>query len=159
QKHAAAGVLAFIEGEGDADPANEVRARMTDARHYRLALNRNDAVDLFADRRGVAVVVQRQQLQQDFTSVGHQRHVVQRQVRDQAPDHPVAQRHAHRCGGFTQATNVVDHRIDDRRAIELEVVTPDVLRQARQTVVQVVVGKVEIDLDLFQCLARQDAAE
>ncbi|MNL11717.1 hypothetical protein D3C87_1325620 [compost metagenome] len=58
--------------------------------------------------------------------------------------------------GQLDRLGLLTEQIDDRRAIELEVIAPDVLRQACQTVAEVVVGEVEIDLDLLDVLARQN---
>ncbi|MNH20761.1 hypothetical protein D3C79_805460 [compost metagenome] len=140
QKHAAADELAFVQGQGDADAAHEIWPRVADARDHRFAADRLDAVDLFANGGDIAVVVQRQQLQQHFAALADQGQVVQRQVGDQPPDQALAQGHTHRGGGLAQAADILDHRVGGNGEI-----APFATERQQQRHVAVAAGKADTE--------------
>ncbi|MOA01316.1 hypothetical protein D3C78_1207200 [compost metagenome] len=61
--------------------------------------------------------------------------------------------------GELDRLGLLAEQVDDRRAVELEIVAPDVLGQPRQALAEVVIVEVEVDLDLLDGLALQDAGK
>lgn len=61
--------------------------------------------------------------------------------------------------GQLDRLGLLAEQVDDWCAVELEVVAPDVLGQPRQALAEVVVGEIEVDLDLLDGLALQDAGK
>ncbi len=61
--------------------------------------------------------------------------------------------------GQLDRLGLLAEQVDDGRAVELEIVTADVLGQTCQTIRQVVVGKVEIDFHFGDFFASQNTGK